>query len=50
MTQNRPSLYTITEFETNSSSLYVLFRDIKKAALAGRQVSYFVNPNTKGRR
>jgi hypothetical protein len=40
MTQNRPSLYTITEFETNSSSLYVLFTGIKKPALTGRDMSF----------
>jgi hypothetical protein len=40
MTLNRPSFYTITEFETSSSGLYVLFTDIKKAALTGRHMSF----------
>ena len=40
MTQNRASLYTITEFETISSGLFVLFTDIKKPALTGRDMSF----------
>ena len=50
MTLNRPRIYSITQFETIRDSFIVLFRDTKKAAISGRQVSYFVSSNTKGRR
>jgi hypothetical protein len=50
MTHNRPFSYSIIEFETITDSLRVLFRDIKKAAIGSRQMSYFVSSGTKGRR
>ena len=40
MTCNRPTLYSITQFETITDSFNVLFTDIKKPALTGRDMSF----------